>query len=88
VLIVALDDAAWVCAMVACGLAHELPELEVQPRLGPSANQLTREDGAEGYRCTIVSGRGAGSRVDFWRLSSGVIEFATFSVIRLVRSSC
>ena len=83
-----LDNAAWACAMVACGLAHEFPELDVQPRLEPSGGQFAREDGAEGYRCTILSGRGAGSRLDFWRLPSGVIEFATFTAMRLVRSSC
>jgi hypothetical protein len=27
-----LNDVAWVCAMVACGLAHEFRELELQPR--------------------------------------------------------
>ncbi|HEY3830461.1 MAG TPA: hypothetical protein VGL57_14805 [Solirubrobacteraceae bacterium] len=79
-----LDNAAWVCAMVACGLAHEFCELELKPRPAGPGGRPVREDGAEGYRCTIVSGRGAGSRLDFWRLPSGVIEFATFTAIRLV----
>jgi hypothetical protein len=84
-----LDDAAWACAMVACGLAHEFPEMDVQPRLRPDGAQFARDDGAEGYRCTIIiTGRGAGSRVNFWRLSSGVIEFESFTAMRLVRSSC
>lgn len=79
-----IDHAAWVCAMVACGLAHELEELEVAPRpVGPNGG---REDGAEGYRCTIVSGRGAGSRLDYWRLPSGIIEFDSFTAMRLVCS--
>jgi hypothetical protein len=81
------DHAAWVCAMVACGLAREFAELEVQPRPAPGGGEFVREDGAEGYRCTIVSGRGAGSRLEFWRLPSGVIEFASFTAMRLVRSS-
>ena len=81
-----LDDAAWICAMVACGLAHEFCELELKPRAaGPGGGLLVREDGATGYRCTIVSGRGAGSRLDFWRLPPGVIEFATFTAMRPVR---
>ena len=82
-----LDNAAWVCAMVACGLVHEFPELDVQPSsAGSGGHQLAREDGGRGYRCTIVSGRGAGSRLEYWRLPSGVIEFMTFTAIRLVRS--
>jgi hypothetical protein len=80
-----LDNAAWICAMVACGLAHELPDLDVKPvELGGAL--LAREAGAEGYRCTIVSGRTAGSHLDFWRLPSGVIEFATFTTMRLLRA--
>ena len=83
-----LDDAAWVCAMVACGLAHEFEELELEPRRrGLGDEQLVRSDGAEGYRCSILSGHGAGSRLDFWRLPSGVIEFDVFMVIRLVRGA-
>jgi hypothetical protein len=82
-----LDNAAWVCAMVACGLAHEFAELEDRPRpAGVGDGQLVREDRAKGYRCTIISGRGAGSRLDYWRLPSGVIEFNAFTTMRLVRS--
>ena len=82
-----LDNAAWVCAMVACGLAHGFPELDVQPRsVGPGGVQLVRKDGAKGYRCTVVSGRGTGSHLDFWRLPSGVIDFAAFTGMRLLRS--
>jgi hypothetical protein len=80
------DNAAWVCAMVACGLAHEFVELEDQPRPGPGGGQLVREDGAKGYRCTIVSGRGTGSRLDYWRLPPGVIAFETFTAMRLACS--
>lgn len=83
-----LDDVAWVCAMVACGLAHEFYELELEPRRGgPKGEQLARSDGAEGYRCSILSGRGAGSRLDFWKLPSGVIEFDVFTAMRLVRGT-
>jgi hypothetical protein len=82
-----INDVAWLCAMVACGLADECPDLEIQPRpAGPSGGQLARDDGAKGYRCTIVSGRGAGARLDFWRLPSSVIEFDTFTAMRLVHS--
>ncbi len=82
-----LDNVAWVCAMVACGLAHEFVELEVQPRTAVSgAGELVREDGAGGYRCIILTGQGAGSRLDYWRLPSGVIEFDEFSALRLIRT--
>lgn len=82
-----IENAAWVCAMVACGLAHEFVELEDQPRTaGPGDGQCVRADGAMAYRCTIVSGRGAGSHLDYWRLPSGVFEFASFTAIRLLRS--
>ena len=82
-----LDNVAWVCAMVACGLAHEFVELEVQPRSGVSgAGDLVRDDGAQGYRCILLTGRGAGSRLDYWRLPSGVIEFGEFSALRLIRT--
>jgi hypothetical protein len=82
-----LDDVAWVCAMVACGLAHEFRALELKPRPARSGGgQLKRDDGAEGYRCTTISGCSVGSRLDFWRLPSSVIEFATFTAMRLARS--
>jgi hypothetical protein len=82
-----IENAAWVCAMVACGLAHEFAELEDQPRTaGPGDGQFARADGAVAYRCTIVTGRGAGSHLDYWRLPSGVMEFDRFSAIRLLRS--
>jgi hypothetical protein len=83
-----LDDVAWVCAMVACGLAHEFAELGLEPRRGgPGNEQLVRSDDAEGYRCSILSGRGAGSRLDFWMVPSGVIEFDVFTAMRLVRGA-
>jgi hypothetical protein len=73
--------------MVAYGLAQEFCELELEPRsAGQGDRKLVRGDGAEGYRCTIVAGQGRGSRLDFWRLPSGVVEFAIFTAIRLVRS--
>ena len=82
-----LDNIAWICAMVACGLAHEFVELDVEPRAAVSgAGELVRDDGAKGYRCIILTGRGAGSRLDYWRLPSGVIEFDDFSALRLIRT--
>jgi hypothetical protein len=81
-----LENAAWVCAMIACGLAQEFPELDVQPRpLQPDGGQLAHADGAEGCRCRIVSGRGTGSCLDFRYLSSGIIEFESFTTLHLVR---
>jgi hypothetical protein len=81
-----LENAAWVCAMIACGLAQEFRELDVQPRLAQSdERQLTRTDGAESYRCRIVSGRGTGSCLDFSYLPSGIIEFESFTTLHLVR---
>ena len=80
-----LNDVAWVCAMVACRLAPELCTLDVQPRPAAPGGQLEREDGAKGYRCTIVAGRSAGSRLDLRRLPSGVIEFETFTAARAAR---
>lgn len=70
--------------MVACGLAHEL---DLQPRSADRGEgQLVRADGAQGYRCRVVSGRGVGCCLDFWRLPSGVTEFDSFTAaIRLVR---
>jgi hypothetical protein len=80
-----LDDVAWVCAMVACGLAQEFVELAVEPRLQASSGErLVREDGAHQCRCSIRSGRGKGSQLDFWGLPSGVIEFDAFTAIKLV----
>jgi hypothetical protein len=78
-----LDDVTWACSMVACGLAREFYELELEPR-GKEPQGRTREvrgDGAEAYRCSILSGRGAGGRLDFWILQSGVIEFDSFTAI-------
>jgi hypothetical protein len=82
-----LEDITWICAMVACGLAHEFYELELEPRRGgpEGRTQVVRSsDGAEGYRCSILSGRGAGTRLDFWTLPSGVSEFDSFTAMRLV----
>lgn len=81
-----LDDVAWACAMLACGLAHELCELDLQPRsAGPRARPLVRDDGAKGYSCTILAGRSAGSRLHLWRLPSGLIEFESFTGVKLMR---
>jgi hypothetical protein len=78
-----LENAAWVCAMIACGLAQEFRELDVQPRqVQPDKKQLA---GADGYRCRIISGRGTGSCLDFCYLPSGIIEFESFTTLHLVR---
>jgi len=85
-----LDNIAWVCAMVACGLAHESPKLKLHPRPVDMAvdGHLVRGDDTELYRCTILSGLGRGSRLDFCRLPSGVLEFETFTpAICLVSSA-
>jgi hypothetical protein len=82
-----LENVAWVCAVVACGLAHEFDELGLEQRDGPGCTHLLRNDGAKGYRCSILSGRGAGACLDLWRLPSGVIEFDVFTVIRLVHGT-
>jgi hypothetical protein len=78
-----MDSLAFVCAMVACGLTHEFPEL----RLGSLHESDRLEDGALRQRCSIEVGRGAGSHLDFWRLPSGVIEFDRFTALRLVHNA-
>lgn len=85
-----LENAAWVCAMIACGLAYQLSELELEPRpAGLDGGQPVREEEeeAECRRCRVVSGCGIGSYLDYRRLLSGVFEFAGFTAVRLVRPS-
>ena len=82
------ETVAWICAMVACGLADELVELNLQHRTHRSSGvELVRHDAAHGYRCSVLAGRGVGSHLDFWRVPSGVIEFDRFMALRLVDST-
>jgi hypothetical protein len=41
---------------------------------------------AKGYRCSILSGRGAGARLDFCSLPSGVIEFDVIMALSVMHS--
>lgn len=83
-----LETVAWVCAMVACGLADEFDELSLQRRRHrPAGVELIRHDAAHGYRCSVLSGRGAGSHLDFWRMPLGAVEFERFMALRLVDST-
>lgn len=76
---VELDDVAWACAMVACGLAEGFKELTVKRRMsGPDNRQLTRADDALGWRCTLTR-KTTPVYIDFWTCPSGTIEFASFS---------
>jgi hypothetical protein len=74
-----LDDVAWACAMVACRLAEEFKELMVERRVSrPDCRQLTRADGAMGWRCTLTR-KTTTAYLDFWTCPSGSIEFALFT---------
>jgi hypothetical protein len=80
-----LGDIAWICAMVASGLASEFPKLTQRARSSGPRAQLTRADGAKGWRCTLSSESGANGQLDFWTTLSGIIEFDVFTKLRLVR---
>ena len=66
-----LDDVAWVCSMVACGLACEFRELDTQPSLDRAGAQRVRRDGVEGWCCTLASESGATVQVEFWSTPRG-----------------
>jgi hypothetical protein len=74
------DRIAFVCAMVACGRAAELPGLEPHPwRAGKASGsgddpQALRADGGKGLMCNLGHGRGA-ARLLYWTLPGGPIEF-------------
>lgn len=83
-----LEEVAWICAMIACGLPSEFRELMQRARSNRlSGTQLTRDDGAKGWRCTLTPEIGAGAQLDFWTTLSGVIEFDAFTRLSLVRVS-
>jgi hypothetical protein len=74
------DRLAWVCAMVACGLAPGLSEIAPGPLLSaPLASQLERADGAKAWRCRLEQGA-AGTphpaHLHYWMRADGTVEFA------------
>jgi hypothetical protein len=72
------EDIAWTCAMIACGIADEFDVLAVERRVGRLGRPLIRDDGAEGWRCTLTRDAGDGAHLDFWVLRRGLIEFEAF----------
>ena len=74
-----LDDVAWTCAMIACGLAKECKELAVERLAGPGGRQLIQEDDAIGWRCAFTRNTGT-AHLDFWTYPSGSIEFSSFTM--------
>jgi hypothetical protein len=69
------ERVAWVCAMVACGLAPQLNGLNPHPLLtGSGGRQIVRGDGARGWRCHLKYASG-GQRLHYWTHSSGLVEF-------------
>ena len=73
---------AWVCAMVACGLAPKLEGIAPRPLLaGRGAKQVVREDGAKGWRCNLKHSSHGGLRLHYWVHPSGRIEFDAFGSI-------
>jgi hypothetical protein len=74
-----LGRIAWVCAMVACGLAPKLEGIAPRPLLaGRGGKQVVREDGAKGWRCNLRRNSHGGLRLHYWAYSSGRIEFDVF----------
>jgi hypothetical protein len=68
---------AWVCAMVACGLAPELEEIAPDPLLdGEGSLQLERADGAKGWRCGLERNAKHAVRLHYWTRPDGTVEFA------------
>jgi hypothetical protein len=77
---VPLERIAWVCAMVACGLAGQLAGLDLHPmREGSGGNdpQRVRSDGARAWRCNLRRSSPGGPRLHYWVLTDGTIEFAS-----------
>ena len=72
-----LERIAWVCAMVACGLAPAHNSLKPHPLLtGNAGTQLVRAcDGAKGWRCSLKRGTYGAPRLHYWILPDGTIEF-------------
>jgi len=67
---------AWVCAMVACGLAPRLRGLEPHPLLtGNAGAQLVRRDDGKGWRCNLKRNASGGPRLHYWVLPDGRIDF-------------
>lgn len=74
---ISVDRIAWVCAMVACGLAPGLHGVDPHPLLvGGGGAQLVREDQAKGWRCSLKRNAYGGPRLHYWVLVNGTIEFA------------
>jgi hypothetical protein len=68
---------AWVCAMVACGLAPKLEEIAPDPLLdGEGSLQLERADGAKGWRCGLERNATHAVRLHYWTRPDGIVEFA------------
>lgn len=74
----ALDQVAWVCAMIACGLADEYNELDLQPgpgRKSPGDSGDARAAGAQAWLCLLRPAGGNSVRLGYWIHPDSRIEF-------------
>ncbi len=72
---------ARVCAMVACGRAHEIEGLSLHPlRAGAGGDdppQIRDRDGARAMRCALKRNTPSAPHLHFWQRPDGVVEFAS-----------
>jgi hypothetical protein len=77
----AQQRAPWVCAMVLCDRARELPSLELHRlRGGPGGEDAPRtrkRDGATAWRCSVKRNTPAAARLHYWRTADGSVELAS-----------
>jgi hypothetical protein len=71
------DRLAWVCAMVACGLACGLSEIAPDPQISaPLATQLERADGAKAWCCRLEQNAAGMPLLHYWMRADRTVEFA------------
>jgi hypothetical protein len=77
---VSLERAAYVCAMVACGLAVRLAGMQVHPLRsseGGDTPQVERgRDGARAWRAALRGNMPSAPRLHYWERPDGVLELA------------
>jgi hypothetical protein len=72
----ALEKLAWVCAIVASGVAAKSYGITPQPLLaGLGGAQIMRADGAKAWSCCLQRNIADGPLLHFWMHPSGLIEF-------------